>query len=124
MDVKHRPSSILVLRRLNRVDYCDIANGLLENFFKKSVQQEQKQVFALLAGESLFKCGVQSKRCKLWMFVYAGIASSIAFTHNPPRGKKIENQKIDAKNIAPSPALESRKSLNHVSHSTQRRSSP
>jgi len=52
-----------------------------ENPFKESVEEEQKQVPALLAGKSFFKGKVQCKRSELRARKF--------FRHSNPRGKNI-----------------------------------
>jgi hypothetical protein len=72
------------------VYYIHILYGFFENLFKERVEEEQKVVFALLAGECFFEGEVQSKRSELRLFL-ADIASRY-FGHIYPRKNKSYNK--------------------------------
>jgi hypothetical protein len=87
--------------------------------YEKVVEQSHEQRLSAFAAKHSFKRPVAKQRGVSHRHDLAR-ACSFVFSHNPPRGKKIENQKFDAKNIAPSPALECRKRLNHDLHHLMR----
>ena len=65
LNIKHSPSLFPGFSKLDCVDDIHIYDRVFENPFKESVEEEQKQVFALLAGKGFFKCEVQCKRSEL-----------------------------------------------------------
>jgi len=79
LNIKHSTSLFPGLAKLDCVNDFHAYNRLFENPIKESVEEEQKQVCALLASKGFFKSEVQCKWSKLRQF----------FGHSNPRGKNV-----------------------------------
>jgi len=65
LNIKHSPSLFSGFSKLDGVYDFHVHDWFFENPFKESVEQEQKEVLALLAGKGSFKGEVQCKRSEL-----------------------------------------------------------
>jgi len=99
LDVKHCPPVSLGFAKLGGVYDFDILYRFFENPFEECVEQEQKQVFALLVSKGFFEGEIQSERSELRVLEFFGHGKPLyekdPYNKIAPFGENVENNYLN-----------------------------
>jgi hypothetical protein len=92
MHIEHCASAFSAFGLLNWVYNLYVCNGFFENSFEERVEQEQKQVLALLIGKGFFESEVKRERSEPTLQRRLAFANNGLFKHNTSFMAKVKQE--------------------------------